>query len=65
MVVVQIKKRGGWMSKIKVIVPISSQEFSELMDGNEFEWNIKAENSNEKVLIKITLDKSGDFDYEN
>jgi len=53
------------MSKIKVIVPISSQEFSELMDGNEFEWNIKAENSNEKVLIKITLDKSGDFDYEN
>ena len=46
---------------MKVIVPISSQEFSELMDGNEFEWKIKAENSDEKVIIKVTLDKSGDF----
>lgn len=55
------------MSKenVKVVVPISSEEFSELMDGNEFEWKIKAENSNEKVLIKITLDKSGDFHYES
>ena len=46
---------------MKVVVPISSQEFSELMDGNEFEWKIKAENSDEKVIIKVTLDKSGDF----
>lgn len=53
------------MSQVKVVVPISSQEFSELMDGNEFEWKIKAEDSNEKVIIKVTLDKSGDFIDEN
>jgi len=45
----------------EITLYISSQEFSRLLDGEEFNWKIRADNKKEKVIIHLKLDKMGEY----
>lgn len=45
----------------EITVPISSQEFSELMDEENLTWKIKADNKDETIILHVKYDKAGDF----
>jgi hypothetical protein len=46
--------------KPEIKLPLTAVEMSEILDGQEFTWQIKKENGN-KVLIHVFLDKYGSY----
>jgi hypothetical protein len=46
--------------KPEIKLPLTAVEMSEILDGQEFTWQIKKENG-DKVLIRVFLDKYGSY----
>ena len=46
--------------KPEIKLPLSASEMSEILDGQEFTWQIKKENG-DKILIHVFLDKYGSY----
>lgn len=46
--------------KPEIKLPLTASEMSEILDGQEFTWQIKKENG-KKVLIHVFLDKYGSY----
>ena len=46
--------------KPEIKLPLTAVEMSEILDGQEFTWQIKKENG-DKGLIRVFLDKYGSY----
>tara|TARA_Y100000590_G_scaffold414070_1_gene510610 strand:+ start:25336 stop:25569 length:234 start_codon:yes stop_codon:yes gene_type:complete len=46
--------------KPQIKLPLTATEMSELLDGQEFTWQIKKEDG-DKILIHVFLDKYGSY----
>ena len=50
--------------KPKIEIPLTPIELSQILDGEEFTWECKDINNNEKVTVLAYLDKGGIFVQE-